>query len=92
MWEGYPDGGKYLHSYELEGYDKETLWVYLSWFFLVDAVVYVYLLLPERNCLHRKSAHPSADHADRFMSMDSDVDENLLSSARLVGVTNCAIS
>lgn len=84
MWDRYPDGGKYLHSYEFQGFDKNVVWRNLSWFFLVDALVYVYLLLPEKNRLHRKDSVQAIAAAadDRLMSMDSDIDENLLESQR----------
>lgn len=81
MWERYPDGANFLHSYNMEGFDKDRVWEVLTWFFLVDMVLYVYLLFPERVSLHRRAVSTTA--ADRkFMSMDSDLDEELLSSQR----------
>jgi hypothetical protein len=83
MWDRYPDGAPFLHTYQLEGFDKDSLWVTLAWFFVCDFVVYIYLLLPERNSLRRKdTASNSAATNDRFMSMDSDFDEGLLDSQR----------
>jgi hypothetical protein len=86
MWERYPDGGKFLHSYELEGFDKDRVWRVLALFFLCDLVVYLYLLLPDRNTLHRRDSTAAAASGDRFMSMDSDIDEGLLASQRCVHV------
>lgn len=81
MWDRYPDGPQYLHSYELEGFDKDSIWGILVWFFLIDFVVYLYLILPERNSLCRKETIKS-EATDRLISMESDVDDVSLVSQR----------
>ena len=68
MWDRYPDGPQYLHSYELEGFDKDSIWGILVWFFLIDFVVYLYLILPERNSLYRKETIKS-EATDRLVSV-----------------------
>lgn len=72
----YPDGDKFLASYDFENFDKERVFRILIYFIIFDAFVIFLSLIPLPNTLTRVSKPPPAT------SIDIEADEDIRASSR----------
>ena len=78
----YPDGPRFLRSYDFHNFEKSKVFYILANFIIFDCLVILLALLPSPNTLRRRKQDevPIKDRATKFDKRDSDLDEDRFSN------------